>query len=168
MEATDGARQVSFARYLLRCGNLTGLQFLVKYLEVEKKSPFSYRIESTQYHIENPVAIPLLLRVFDFAYDKSIQQDDFDRVSNFARQMLQHLADCQGGKNYSLVVYSLKEHLKVNRWVNEFGNPQIKWLEPVNLDALKEVQYFIKELEFNYFQKQDVLTEDALKLFVEF
>lgn len=168
VEATDAARQVNFARYLLRCGNLIGLQFLVKYLEIEKKSPFSYRIESTQYRVENPVAIPLLLRIFDFAYDKSIQQDDFDRVSNFARQMLQHLANCQGGKYFSLVIYSLKEYLKVNRWINEFGNPQIKWLEPVNLDALKEVQYFTKDLEFNYYQKQEVRTEDALKLFENF
>ena len=168
LETTDVERQVNFARYLLRCENLFGLQFLVKFIEIEKKSPFSYPNESTEYQIENPVAIPLLLRLFDFAYDKSIPQDAFDRISNVARQMLQHLANCQNGKYFTLVVNSLKEHLKVNRWINEIGNNQIEWLEMVNLDALKEIQYFTKDLEFNYFQKQDVLTEDALKLFVEF
>ena len=165
LELPTGERQVIFAHNLLRCGNLFGLHFLVNYTEKEKKSPFAYRIDNTGYRIENPLAIPLLLRLFDFAYDKSISQDAFDRVSNFARQTLQHLANCQDGKYFWLVIHSLKEHLKINRWVNELGHLNIEWLTTANLDGLKEIQYFTKDLEFQYFQKQEMPTEEAVKLF---
>ena len=167
-KSTSPELQLNYARYFIKCGNIFGLQFLVKYIEREKKTPFSDYIRNTELRLETPLAIPLLLRLFDFAYDKSIPQDSFDRVSNFARQMLQHLAFCQHGKYFPLIINALQEHLMINKWAIEFGNSNVNWFEAANPEGLKEIQSFAKDLEFQHFQKQEVLTEDALELFEKF
>lgn len=162
--STAPERQIDYARYLVRQGNLTGLQFLVNYIEREKKSPFSAHVGNPDYQFENPEGIPLILRLITLGNDTSIPQDNFNSISSVGRNMLLYLAACQNRKYFTKVNKALQWYLQNHKWLNKMSSWFKKWLKITSLEDLKQLRYLLKDLEFQYYQKENVTIAESVKI----
>ncbi|MBK8565931.1 MAG: hypothetical protein IPN76_21970 [Saprospiraceae bacterium] len=161
--STEPEHQLTYARYLVRQGNLVGLQFLADYIEREKKSPFSAHVGNRDVFFENPMGITILLRFYDYGCDPFIPQDSFDSLLSIGRSMLLHLAACQGRRYFEIVRDAVAEYLDAHSNLNEVAEKQNEWLRVANPEALKRLRYLLNDLDFNHYQKQPVGIGEAVE-----
>ncbi len=161
--STEPEYQLTYARYLVRQHNLVGLQFLADYIEREKKSPFSTHAGNPDYLFENPKGVPLMLRFYDYGNDPNIPQDSFDRISSIGRNMLLHLATCQNRRYFPIVRKAIRWYLRKQTCLNKLPEVLKKQLKISRPEALKQLRYLLKDLEHNYYQKEQVTIEEAVQ-----
>lgn len=155
-------RQLRYAVCLFNTGNLVGLQFLVNYTATERKSPFPFH-SRRDINFENPKGISLLLKLFDLSHDQSIPQDAFNRISDIARNILLQIAACQQRKYFRRVQSAIQRFFNWHIWLNKLPAFLKKRLYVAHLETLKRLQYLLKDLEFQHYQKQEVTIEEAIQ-----
>lgn len=159
--SADMEQQLTYARYLVKQQNLVGLQFLGDYIEREKKSPFSAHIGNPDYLFENPMGIPILLRFFDFGNDTDIPQDSFNSIASVGRNMLLDLASCKGGCYFEMTCQSIRDYLNSQDEINAVLERGNALLRVARQEALRQLCYLLKQLEFNHYQKHPVDLHEA-------
>lgn len=159
----EPSHKLKYATCLFRIGNLTGLQFLIDYVKQEQKSPFDFH-EIREVKFENLKGIPLALRLFDYGQDESILQDAFNRVSDVGRHILQNLAICQEQRYFHKVQSAIQSHLKWHKWLNKLPGFLRKWLYVAHPNGLNYLQYLLKDLEFQYYQRQIISVNEAREI----
>ncbi|MBP8238879.1 MAG: TIR domain-containing protein [Saprospiraceae bacterium] len=140
----DTSTQLIYAKTLFRIGNLAGLKYITEYMMREKKSPF-HLSENFNLRFENPEGIPLLLRLFDIEADETVESDFYTRISAAGRSALVHLATCHDFKYF----HQVREAIEQGGYIE-------------HPDAQKEVKYMLKDIEFRYYQREEVTFEQAL------
>ncbi|MCY7327639.1 MAG: hypothetical protein LH618_03735, partial [Saprospiraceae bacterium] len=95
--------------------------------------------------------------------DQSIAQDDFNRRSSLAKNVLLNLAACQQRKYFSRVQSSIRSYFKRHTVLDQLPDFLKKRLTVAFPETLKSLQYLLKDLEFQHYQKQEVTIEEAVR-----
>lgn len=78
--------------------------------------------------------------------------------------MLSHLATCQNGKYFHPTTKAIRRYIQWHTFLNKLPKSIANWLQAANPETIKTLQYKLKDMEVQHFQKQEVSLEEAISL----
>jgi len=147
--SNNESSKLRFANYLLQVENLIGLRYMVSYSEMGNRNPFTQNFSTKTPQLKNSKGLKYLLRLFELGYKIESEKDQFETIHRQVRAMIFHIIFIKDGKYFEKVIQKI-----------------ISKISKVSIKECKDGLAFLrKDLEFQYYQKQEISIEKALRFY---
>lgn len=133
----DKDQQKAINKLLIKCRDISGLKNSINWIKLHKENPFN-ELSGTWFNYEDISALPFLMQILEYGYDKSISQSPFmHRMERLAVDGLKYLALAKI-ENFPIVTETIESFIIINKDKFEHVEFLNSYLESIKMEYDKK------------------------------